>query len=208
MIDILITSASRPECMKKSMESFLKYIQYSGEFRWILHEDVVLKKESREILEWAEKTALFTVIKKTEPAKRLSNAVYEVLQESKNKYALKLEDDWIFIDYVDIDYMVDVMEKNPEINQLYFNKNMTASQVIFKNGLPVIVGYRNNPHEWAMAPGLWRIGYIKPRWTRDTFAYGVIMKEIVEDYLYGKNLKRANIEHIGEVSTSLLPIDR
>jgi hypothetical protein len=206
-IDVLISSASRPECMKEAMMSFLKHIKCSYTLRWVLHEDVVLKNESEEVLSWAKYNRIFSKIIITEPAQRLTHAVMMLLQEAKSKYILKLEDDWIFIDNVDIDYMSEVMDKNNDINQVYFNKSMTPGKIIFKNKMPVIAPEGKGPYEWAMAPGLWRMDFIKPRWREDISAYAVKLDQPVGDYLYGKDLVRPNIRHIGKVSTSKLPID-
>lgn len=51
-MDILITSASRPKCLKAEMEHFLKNVQYDGTFHFHLHEDVVptMEKGSKELV--------------------------------------------------------------------------------------------------------------------------------------------------------------
>jgi len=208
MIDAIINSASRPEYMKLAMRSFMKHVKYSGIIRWILHEDVVLKKESGQVLTWAKYIGHFDLIIKTEPAQRLTHAVKKLFDVSKSKYVLKLEDDWIITNDIDIDYIIDTMDNNPDINQVYFNKAIQPFEVILKNGYKVIAPVGKGPHEWAMAPGIWRTNFIKPRWDNVGSAYSVVFPEVIGDYLYGKDDGKPNIRHIGKISTSKVKVEK
>jgi hypothetical protein len=193
--------------MKRAMDSFMKHVKYTGIIQWILHEDVVLKKESGQILTWAKYNSIFDQIIKTEPAQRLTHAVKMLLDVSKSKYLLKLEDDWIFVRDVDIDYIIDTMDNNPDMNQIYFSKARQSTKVILKNGYKVIAPVGKGPYEFAMAPGVWRTSFIKPRWNENTNAYCPIMDRPVGDYLYGNDEGKQNIEHIGTISTSQVKVE-
>ena len=62
MIDIIKTSASRPELLKKSIESMLCYLSYDGELRWLMHEDFLNKEASEECVRIAENFGIFHMI--------------------------------------------------------------------------------------------------------------------------------------------------
>ena len=166
IMDLLITSSSRVECLQKTMNSFFKYVKYSGDIRIILHEDFVIKKESKKVIEWAENQPFFDKIIQTQPAQRLGKAIESLLNECNDELALKWEDDWEFIKELNLDNVIQIFDDHKDVNQIMFNKKINPG---FRQGFDhkeIILNEQSLTlcREWGMAPAIWRLGWIKSKW--------------------------------------------
>lgn len=113
-VDILVTSASRPEYLKQTIETLKRHLHYSGNLRWLLHEDVVRNKESLLCVEWAMENG-FDKIKMTYPAERQGQSVLNLMNMSDSKYFVRTEDDWVLKKDINLDNVLQVLEKDKEI---------------------------------------------------------------------------------------------
>ena len=121
-MDVLITSASRPKSLKTEIECFLKHVKYSGEFRFHLHEDVVpgMVEQSIELSTWAKDSGIFTNVYTSNPRIGRGHALNKLRQHANSKYVWYLEEDWDFIEDVDLDSILETMDRYGHINQVGF----------------------------------------------------------------------------------------
>jgi hypothetical protein len=165
-MDVLITSSSRLECLQKTIETFQKFIKFSDDLDFILHEDYVIKAESEKVVEWAKKSGIFSKILETKPAKRLGKAIEKLMSVSNNELVLKWKDDWELTREINLDDVAEIMIKCKDVNQIQFNKRENPTlkhgfnhRLVIKNGKELTLC-----REWGMAPAMWRLSWIKPRW--------------------------------------------
>jgi hypothetical protein len=215
-IDVLINSASRLDCLKPTIKSMKEKLITTRKFRIILHDDVVIKKESKEIEDWALNSGEIDVFIKTEPAKRLGASFLKCFEYIQDDLFVKWEDDWLFIEQVNLDDIIDVMKNNSHINQISFNTygNEKSKGDIFRP----MYEYGNikitQVSEWVLGPGIWRLPFIKSKWKPNYidahFGLGEMgtcdlgkgrdmkwMKDNVGCYFYGGHGDGPYIKHLG-----------
>ena len=167
-IDIMRTSASAPEWLKISTEALHKHLKFSGELRWIVHEDTLNSKESDKCMKYIEECGLYTVVKRDEPPIGQCMSLSWLIDQTKTPYVLNAEDDYRLLKDIDLDVMYDIMENSNDVNQITFAKRPLKmrrpnfdKKRIFKEGRYLIT----QPY-WGFPPALWRMSFIKPRWVR------------------------------------------
>jgi len=164
-IDIIRTSASAPRWIKESTEALKQFLKWSGELRWIVHEDVLNKEASDQCLEYIREN--YDLYEAHNPPIGQGHSLTWLLGQSDSKYILNIEDDFKPVREIDLDLCVNLMETCPDrINQICFNKRETMSEKPGFKKAEVKFGdttLTTNPH-WALIPALWRAEYIKPRW--------------------------------------------
>ena len=166
-IDIIRLSASRPEMLKASTERMLERMKFSGQFRMILHEDVLNESASRQVISWAEKSGYFDVIGRHDPPLTQGRSIDWLLKRTATKYVVNFEDDWLWLrDVFDLDQVVNIMEENPGVNQIAWHKRSVyshrytwAKKEVERSGQKLTT----NPH-WAFTPAIWRMSYVLPIW--------------------------------------------
>lgn len=194
-IDLLMTSASRPNYLDITMYTLHKHLK-NVDIRYILHEDIVKKEESHLLLRTVGES--FDIIRVTNPAKRLFHAIREGLKLVESKYVLKWEDDWILLRDIDIGKIIKIFEKDNSVNQVMFNKQMNIGCGIHKEvnkGEVTLVPFYN---EWGMGPGIWRTDYIREKWIDGMDIYAPDFGEVdIGSFWYGGLEERGYIHHIG-----------
>ena len=93
IIDVLISSASRIDCLIPTIESMREKLITTGKFRIILHEDVVKKEGSKKIEHWALNSGIIDMFIKTDPAQRLSASLLKCFPYINTELFVKWEDD-------------------------------------------------------------------------------------------------------------------
>lgn len=171
-MDVLITASSRPQCLVRTMDAFLKHIKYSKPFRFIIHEDFVFRKQSVETLRYIRESGLFHEVMCSKSPIGLGRAIVRIFPKVKTKYVFYLQDDWEFERSVNLDDVVGVMDNYPDINQIFFNKYKTLGVVngfhfderevhpINSNKLLTIC--LNNG--WQLLPAVWRTAWMMQRY--------------------------------------------
>jgi len=164
MIDVIRTSASRPDLLQASLEPFKKFVKYSGRLRVLFHEDVLNKEASKECIRIAKEN--FDEVFMHNPPINQGPSIDFLLRRTATDYVFNIEDDWEVIKEIDLDLMVKIMEENSDVNQIAFHKREIASErhgwkkkEVEKSG----VCLTTNPH-WAFTPALWRRNFIMKFW--------------------------------------------
>ena len=164
-IDILVTSASRLDYLKLTVKSLQYHLKFSGKLNWILHEDVVNKEGSRQVIDWVYKSGIFSRTLETTPAQRQGAAVKTLLEASTTEFVIRTEDDWVLQRELNLDDVINVMEHCHLINQISFNKR--------RNSLVVDKRYQTYDcldfelclnWNWSFILGVWRRAFILPNW--------------------------------------------
>tara|TARA_Y100000310_G_C20697249_1_gene826580 strand:+ start:80 stop:784 length:705 start_codon:yes stop_codon:yes gene_type:complete len=163
-IDVLVTSASRLDYLKLTIDSLRQNLKFSGKLNWIIHEDAVKQAASQEVVRWINKNK-FDVLMVTNPAKRQGKAVLNLLKMSKTEFVIRTEDDWVLQRQINLDEVIQVLEENNTVNQISFSKR--------NNGLATHYKYKEytfskfklclNPN-WSFILGVWRKNFILPKW--------------------------------------------
>jgi len=94
MIDIIRTSASRPELLRCSTESILKNLKFSGVINWFLNEDVLNSKASKECVDYSHNLNIYKEIQVNERPKKHTNAFYWLFERVSSPYFMFWEDDY------------------------------------------------------------------------------------------------------------------
>lgn len=213
-IDTVIISASRPKLLPFVIDSFRKYMFYDKKIKLMLHEDFVYPEESKKVIEICKKRNIKTF--KHNPAGGIGNAIQFMLDTVTSKYVLILQDDFEFELPIDLNHILFVMDKNPHINNIFFNKRKNMKVINgyhFKeeeyNGLRLCLS-----NQWPMFNGIWRTDYVRERWNIDckgrtqeahwnhTIKAGRVkehdyLRENVGCYAYGPLLWPRMIRHLG-----------
>lgn len=173
-IDFIITSASRIE-MIKCVKSFMKKVIFSGKFNMYLHEDVVpgMERESKELVKWARESNLFKKIIVTNPRQGRGPALNKLKPYIKTDFIFYTEEDFEFMRYINVDKLIDIMEKYKIINQIGFSNRYWP--IIPKPGCNGDDSYFYEPREfdditllvserWLWFPSIWRKSFIWKYW--------------------------------------------
>ena len=165
-IDIIRTSASRPELFKASTESLIEGLRYSGKLRWMMHENYLNKSASEQVIRYAKESGLYEVVIESNPSVGQCMGLTKLLRQVRTKYLFNYEDDWEILRPIDLDVASKIMDENPGVNQIAFHKRDTMRECSgLKKAEVVRSGHKlvTSPH-WRLTPALWRTSYIRPRW--------------------------------------------
>ena len=169
VIDVMRTSASRPELLIKSTLSMRENIKFSGELRYLLHEDVLNQSASKELLAWADKDGQFNKIMVDNPPIGQGLSLNKLFEDTNSEFIINWEDDFNAVRPVDLDLCVKILMENPDVNQIAFNKRSTMSEVsgwkkkeVIRSGQKLMT----SPH-WRLTPAIWRRSFIKRFWLKN-----------------------------------------
>jgi hypothetical protein len=169
-IDIIRTSASRPGLLKMSTRSLMGHLKFSGQTIVHLHEDVLNHDLSKDVIRYAKDCGFYDNIKIDNPPKGQGGSLTWLIEQTRSKYVLNIEDDYDVLRDIDLDRIVQIMDQSEGtetvVNQVCLNKRKTmAEKPDFKKVEIEIDGQvlTTNPH-WALIPAVWRMSFIKPRW--------------------------------------------
>tara|TARA_Y100000310_G_scaffold279894_1_gene299290 strand:+ start:634 stop:1329 length:696 start_codon:yes stop_codon:yes gene_type:complete len=162
-IDVLVTSASRVEYLQQTIASLQKHLKFDGKLNWVLHEDVVRQKGSKEVIDWAKKEGFFNGIMVTDPAKRQGAAVLKLLEAANSEFVIRTEDDWILTKDINLNDVVGLMEEHKELNQIGFSKKTNEDVAKWgeynKYRFPLCLNWN-----WTFILSVWRKSWILKRW--------------------------------------------
>lgn len=125
MIDIMISSCSRPRLLKVSINSFReKIISKKHSFRWVIIEDKVddekRKKLGRQFIK--KNSNLFDEIIYLDKKAGVGFWWQEMLKHCKSKIHFHLEDDNKFLTNINIDPVIDLLENNKDIVEIILRR--------------------------------------------------------------------------------------
>jgi hypothetical protein len=165
-IDIVRMSASRPDLLRESTASLLKHLKFSGELRWLFHEDVLNENRSKQCIDYINSLDINKVLFKDCPAITHGPSLTKLLKSTKTDYVIHWEDDFLCERDIDLDLICKVLDENLGVNQIAFNKRTTMSKkpgFVKKEVIRSEIKLITNPH-WAFTPAIWRMSYIMPKW--------------------------------------------
>jgi hypothetical protein len=160
------TSASRPYYFKESYKSFVREIGLYDNHVHCLHEDCCNEKLSKKLIGFVKTPQYeFDHIMWSNPRIGLIGSVMNMLNIAETyrcNYVFRICDDFIFTDYVDIPNLIDIMDKNVNINQIIFNKrpnNKSKGKFVKKEidfgGQKLTVTPR-----WSSINSIWRVDFM------------------------------------------------
>jgi len=170
-MDILVIASSRLEQLKYTIDHFLKFAHFYGDYRFILHEDFVIPKESEKVIKWAENQKdIFKPenIHYHNPPLGLIGTTSYTLNLVKTPFFFNLQDDWIFERPIEIDRILRLMENVDDINLIVFAKhripkyksNIKLTEFKFPE---IDSGITLSQYStWSFIPAIWRSSFSIP----------------------------------------------
>lgn len=128
MLDVFITSASRPLLLRRTLESFLDKVIFSGTFRFFVNEDYVAPNESTVCVGLLGEFLDNYHLKCNNPPIGLSGAFSYFSKYFSSPYMFYLQDDWELIRPLNLDSVLSMIHSWSDIMsiaQLRFNKRRT-----------------------------------------------------------------------------------
>jgi len=166
--DVVISSSSRLELLKLTLKYFETNIHFHGNFRFILNEDYVIPKKSKKLVEWAANSGYFKKedIYCNNPPLGLDKSIINLIDKVKTPFFIYLQDDWCFERPIELDKVIYMMEKVPQINNILFYKYKVPNTL---SGISLKEYYFGQfpqhitlHYTWEFIPGIWRYDFIKP----------------------------------------------
>ena len=216
-LEVLITGSSRPQLFEPFYKSFNKMCIMRQRPRVMMHEDYVFPKQSEKLCDMIRQKYTEIELTTDRPPKglgwTLEHYIHRLLTK---KYVFYLQEDWEFERPIDIDKLTWIMDKNSDINLIFFNK-IRNSGVINKQ-IQQEVEYEGNKfcvyHSWTMLPGIWRTSFVKRHFPRGAYIkpesaftqrFGShdqrtpvdYVRKHIGAYIYGKTGEHRYVRHLG-----------
>lgn len=120
IIDVIVTSCARPDVLDVSFSSFRKKVISDRQFRYIIIEDKVDdEKRQEEGRKWIEKHKhLFHKIVFLKEKAGPGYWYTKNIEHCTTNYHFHLEDDNEFVEYINLDYIIEILQNNPNIVQI------------------------------------------------------------------------------------------
>lgn len=172
--EILITGSSRPQLWPFFWESVKKMCIMREPHRVTVHEDFVFNNPSTKVVEYVnelQNRGEIDVLDTDRPAIGLAETLNRYLAKRlEAKYVFYLQEDWEFERPVDIDRIVYVMDRNPHINLIFFNKIKNVGSINHQQQRPETYDGLDLClyHSWAFLPGIWRREFVVNNWPYPT----------------------------------------
>lgn len=223
-LEIFVTGSSRPQLWPYFWESVRKMCIIRDWPVVRVHEDAVLPPKSREVEKYVKSQSDISHYNATSPNRGLGRTLTAYLHKPvfQSEYVFYLQEDWEFERPVDIDKIVWIMDQNPKMNLVLFNKyrnnavinKQRQTQHTF-SGYPFCLY-----HSWSFIPGIWRTSFVrqkmfeklggsfsptKPEGNFTTSAFGSHEMRADEGYcinnigawIYGKTGEHRYVRHLG-----------
>jgi hypothetical protein len=197
----MIDSGCRPDLLKRTVDSLIEHLKFSGNLNWIHHE-AHLNSQGAECLNYVNSLKMFSRVIETHDPKGECVSIYTVLKalHPDTKYFIHWEDDHILTRPLDLDLCYSLFESYNQINQIAFNKRQTMSDVSgwvkkeVKFGDTILT---TSPH-WRFSPAVWRLSFIRPYFKPHEGPNGhwVLNGEMQKDFQPGKTANHV-IERMG-----------
>jgi hypothetical protein len=129
-LDVLVTSSCRPT-LERTLRSFRKQVRFSGGYRFLVNVDVLdpayLPRLQAVLAEHGIEDA--NVCREgTRRRERHARAFAHLLGRVESEFYFHLEDDWTFRKRIDLDRLLPLMQRHPEIHHLRFPRRRTPAR--------------------------------------------------------------------------------
>ena len=122
-IDITITSTLRQKVFYKTLLSFTKNMLYDqSRYRIILNVDPIGEDNTQQKILDVAKGFFRDIVYRFPDKPCFSEAVIWCWEQVNSKYCFHLEDDWRLLVPINIDSMIEIMNKNPKLSSLRLSK--------------------------------------------------------------------------------------
>jgi len=216
-LDVLITGSSRPLLWPLFWESYKKMCIIRAPHKVTVHEDFVFPAESQKVMNYVKElqaTGEIDTLDYDKPPMGLGRSMTPyIMSNLKSKYLFYIQEDWMFLRPIDIDHIMWVMDQNPKINLIFFNKirndpsinHLKQPEYTF-SGMEMCLY-----HGWCFLPGIWRLDFVRKRWQTSTYKpEGHFINSAfpgrsderycvnqIGVYIYGKSNEYNYIRHLG-----------
>lgn len=122
-LDVIVTLTCRKQ-FERTYKSFIDYVKYFGEFRFIVHIDIIEKNKKEylpNLLKFLKEKNITDIHINKEP-KGHANAINYLFNRIKSEFYFHLEDDWIFIREIDLNPLIVLLKNHNYIDHIRFNK--------------------------------------------------------------------------------------
>ena len=218
--EIAITGSSRPALYPIFWES-LKMLKMKERPKITAYEDVIFPDESKKVKEFiADKVDEYHEFN---PNLRLGMVFQNLLNNLHKEYFIYLQEDWKILKEIDVDLCVEILDKNPDIQQIWFPKkleNYTYNK--FCDETIQIDDVNFVPYtSWTMIPNISRTKFVRNLWENGELKKHPRPESPMKKYMKGAGLlgkdKRISyilgekydeyIEHLGLPSDDGLQFD-
>ncbi len=131
MLDVIITSTCR-DTIKRTLDSFLHKICFSGPIRFIVNIDVLQRSKLRGLKDYFFQIKrrhgvikIELLINESPDGSRYkahSLALNNLYRSISSKFYFHLEDDWLFLNHIDLDKLIHLMDTCETINHIRLSK--------------------------------------------------------------------------------------
>lgn len=196
-LDVFITGSSRPQLWPLFWESYKEMVHIRLPHEVTVHEDFVFPDQSNEVVNYVmglKNKREVNIIGYNNPPIGLGYTMNNFIRKSsKSKYMFYCQEDWVFERPIDIDHILWVMDNNPKINLIFFNKicnnaiiNKQQQKEYTYSGMKMCLY-----HAWAFLPGIWRMDFVKQKWQTNAFK----PEGYFTNMAFGSNEMRADIAY-------------
>lgn len=178
-ISVLVFSTGQTRVLKKTLKYLRKRVDFSGlETHWLSSDDYVdhPKIDNAACRAFIKNLELFECCYFPEENQGLGGVINHMYRQVQTPYVLHLEHDWKFLRSVALKPLVEIMEAQPEITCIRFNKKITkaAPQLFWLNeperqrqfGSHILTETKS----WTVNPTLYRTAHMLQALPIDTRA--------------------------------------
>ena len=166
-ISVVITGSSRPQLLPYFINSFKKMCFFREKPQIIFSEDFVFKNESSQVLQYLHDNEPDISLIWHDPAIGLGHTLDHLIRVIiETDYIFYSQEDFEYERPIDIDQMIYIMDQNPNINCISFNKSINYPTL---NGEEQKQYTYNDAdfciyHQWTFLPGIWRMSKVREKW--------------------------------------------
>lgn len=166
-VTIMFDSASRPDLLKRTLDSAIKAIRFDGDITWAFHEAVLRKEDSKKCIEYVKSLGIFDIIEISDPPRGQGNSIDSILRKTKDDYFVHWEDDMLAVREIPLTEAYIILENCVDVHQIAFNRRKTGptcgtfvKKEVYRYDGTILT---TSPH-WRYTPALWKLPFLLPYW--------------------------------------------
>lgn len=124
MVDIIITSTCR-KTIEKTLGSFLKKVNSGQKFNFIVNIDVLNESYLPRLLAYLKSLGICDIsVNRTLNSYHVNHAIAlnSLFKRIQAPFFFHLEDDWLFLETIDLDALIALMRRHADIDQIRLSK--------------------------------------------------------------------------------------
>ena len=130
----------------------------------------------------------------------------EIIERATTKYFLYLQEDWKFLKPIDVDALVNVMDDNPFIQQIWFAKFIQGNHWESLTGEILTLGditltewqgqKKSSPSSWAFLPHIVRTDFIREAYRKAQCHVADRPEQVLKQWLVSQTKLQKNYNRI------------